>query len=221
MSDEPERAPLRMQQQEAVRRKGEEFQEAPGEAEADAVRDAFLQSAGPGPADVASALGRAEEPTQVRALSRLQRERGNAYVQRVVAEARGTPGRLVGSSQPEMVAEVLQRKGAGSALPGDARAQMEGVFGSDLGAVRVHADGEAAALNRELDSQAFTVGSDVFFAEGKYDPTSGEGQGLLAHELTHVGQQTGFLQREANPDEEEEVQRQAAPEEEEEEPKTV
>jgi hypothetical protein len=118
-----------------------------------------------------------------------------------------------------MVDEVLQRKGTGSELPSAARQQLEGHFGADLGQVRVHTDNEAANLNRELNAQAFTVGSDVFMAEGKYDPTSSEGQGLLAHELTHVGQQTGFggqgVQREAVPEEEEEVQREAAPEEEE------
>ncbi len=79
----------------------------------------------------------------------------------------------------------------------------------------------SAALNRELNAQAFTVGSDIFMAEGKYNPGSSEGQGLLAHELTHVGQQGGLggpgVQRAGNPeDEEDQVQRQAAPGEEEE-----
>src|SRR5262249_23870708 len=141
---------------------------------------------------------------------RLQQERGNAYVQRVV-EARGTPGRLVGLSQPEMVEEVVSRKGGGSPLPEGTRGQMEGFFGADLGGVRVHADGEAATLNRELDAQAFTVGSDVFFGEGKYNPTSSQGQGLLAHELTHVGQQGGFGAPEVQRAEEDEEQKGGAP----------
>ncbi len=192
------------------------FQEVPGEAEADAVRDAFLKNAGSSPADVASALSVTDSATRSRAVSRLQQERGNAYIQRVVAEARGTPGRMVGRSQPEMVDEVLQRKGSGSALPEGTRQQMEGFFGADLGGVRVHTDSNAAALSQELNAQAFTVGSDVFFSEGKYNPSSSEGQGLLAHEVTHVGQQGGFrqqgvqrqqIQREA---EEEEPQAQTA-----------
>jgi hypothetical protein len=185
------------------------------------VREAFLRGAGPNPASQASALSNAGGATRAHLVNRLQQERGNAYVQRIVAEARGTPGRLVGLSQPEMVEEVAQRKGAGSPLPEDARQQMEGHFGADLGSVRVHADGEAVTLNRELNAQAFTVGGDIFFAEGKYSPSSTEGQGLLAHELAHVGQQTGFggqtMQRQAAPEEEEQVQRQATPEEEEEE----
>lgn len=205
MSDEFDHTQFIHDQKAAVRRNPAEFQEAPGEAEADAVRDAFLKGAGPGPAGQAAALSDADGAVRARAVSRLQQERGNAYVQRVVAEARGTPGRLVGLSQPEMVDEVLQRKDSGSPLPEGARDRLESHFGADLGAVRVHADGEAAALNRELNAQAFTVGSDIFFAEGKYNPSSSEGQGLLAHELTHVGQQTGFggqaVQRQAEEEE--------------------
>jgi hypothetical protein len=117
-----------------------------------------------------------------------------------------------------MVDEVVQRKGSGSELSGDARQNLEGYFGADLGDVRVHTDNEASTLNRELNAQAFTVGSDVFMAEGKYNPTSSEGQGLLAHELTHVSQQTGFggqsVQREGVPEEEEDQVQRAAEEDE-------
>jgi hypothetical protein len=218
MSEQSERV-QRQQGESALQRRSADFDEVPGEAEADASRDAFLRGAGAEPATVASALSGADGATRSHALSRLQRERGNAYVQRVVAEARGAPGRLVGQPQSEMVGEVLQRKGPGSPLPEGTRQQMEGHFGADLGDVRVHNDGESAALNRELQAQAFTVGSDVFFAEGKYDPGSRDGQGLIAHELTHVGQQTGFggqgVQRQEGA-QEEEVQRQEGAEEEEE-----
>ncbi len=210
MSNEFEQSQLT---HDAAQRKPATFDEAPGETEADATRDAFLKGVGPQPADVASALSNADASLRTNALSRLQQERGNGYVQRVVSEARGTAGRLVGLSQPEMVDEVLQRKDAGQPLPDSARAPMETHFGADLSGVRVHADGEAASLNRELDAQAFTVGSDIFFDEGKFNPTSSEGQGLLAHELTHVGQQGGFaapsVQREAVPEEDE--QKKAAP----------
>jgi hypothetical protein len=204
MSDEFDHLQVNRQHEANVPRQTE-FQEVPGEAEADSVRDAFLKNAGQHPADVASALSGADSATKARAVNRLQQERGNAYIQRVVAESRGTPGRLVGRSQPEMVDEVLQRKGSGNPLPDDTRGQMEGFFGADMSGVRVHTDGEAATLNRELNAQAFTVGSDVFFAEGKYNPSSSEGQGLLAHELTHVGQQGGFgrqgVQRQAEEEE--------------------
>ena len=197
----------------SAQKKPPEFQEAPGETEADAVRDAFLKSAGPEPTHLGPALAIADGATRNHAVSRLQEERGNTFVQRVVAESRGTPGRLVGQSQPEMVDEVLQRKGSGGALPDGTRAKMEDHFGANLGGVRVHADSEAASLNRELNADAFTVGSDIFVAEGKYNPSSSEGQGLLAHEIAHVGQQTGFggqaVQRQVEGEEEEKKPEQA------------
>jgi hypothetical protein len=42
-----------------------------------------------------------------------------------------------------------------------------------------------------MDAQAFTHGADIYFARGKYQPGTQNGQHLLAHELTHVVQQTG------------------------------
>jgi hypothetical protein len=206
MASQASRAQVSRDVEATVKRKAAEFQEAPGEAEADAVRDAFLKGAGPEPQGVASALSGADSAARARAIGRLQRERGNAFVQRVVSESRGEPGRMVGMPQSDMVSEVQQRQGGGSPLPEGTRSQMEGFFGADMADVRVHTDGEAAALNRELSANAFTVGRDVFFSEGQFNPGSREGQATLAHELTHVTQQTGVTapatQREGAEDEE-------------------
>ena len=207
----------------SMQRKTAEFQEAAGETEAEAAREAFLKGAGQQPAEVSSALNRVDRSLRASAVTRMQKERGNGYVQRVAGKGgTGEPGRLVGLSQPEMVSEVQRRMGSGSELGGPARQNLEGHFGADLSGVRIHADNEAATLSRELNAQAFTVGSDVFMGEGKFDPTSREGQGLLAHELTHVGQQTGFAapgapvaQRAEGVEDENEVQRAADPEEDE------
>jgi hypothetical protein len=179
-------------EQSVVQREQPEFQKAPGEFEAEAARDAFLKVLPMRPEAIAARLSNVGAAARERIIRRLQQERGNAFVQRVVEAARGAPGRLVGLSQPQMVDEVQRRKGSGAPLPESSQDQMEGFFGAHLGNVRVHNDSEAQSLNRELDAQAFTVGNDMFFAEGKYDPSSREGQGLLAHELTHVGQQGGF-----------------------------
>ena len=165
------------------------FEEVPGEAEADAVRDAFLRHANSSRGGTVEAMAAAGPGTLPRVVTRLQAERGNAHVQRVVEGLRGSRGRLVGLSQAEMVAEVSRRKGAGLPLPDDTRKTMEGFFGVGLGHVRVHDNGPAVQLSRELNARAFAVGPDVFFAPGQYAPVSREGQGLLAHELTHVLQQ--------------------------------
>ncbi|HBB35198.1 MAG TPA: hypothetical protein DC064_26255 [Cyanobacteria bacterium UBA9273] len=86
-------------------------------------------------------------------------------------------------------------KAGGSPLSEEARGFMEPRFNSDFSGVRVHTGSEAVQMNQELGAQAFTHGRDVFFNQGKYNPGSTEGKLLLAHELTHVVQQTGVVQR--------------------------
>lgn len=174
-------------------RTGRRFDEVPGEAEADVVRDAYLNWASAPTRDLGTAIRLADPGTRGRVVLRLQEERGNRFVHRALTEikSRAFPGKMVGLSQAEMVGEVQSRKGAGSPLAGEVRTEMETFFGTDLGGVRVHTDDTAVQLNRELDAQAFTVGADVFFARGKFNPASRDGHGLLAHELTHVIQQTG------------------------------
>lgn len=58
-----------------------------------------------------------------------------------------------------------------------------------------HADAEAANAARDLRANAFAVGNEVYFGEGKYNPTSTKGKGLMAHELTHVVQQASGVMR--------------------------
>ncbi len=94
----------------------------------------------------------------------------------------------------ELEGRLRARQGGGHPLPEEARSAMESRFGADFDKVRVHTDGEAARLSRSLSAQAFTRGADIYFGESKYDPGSAGGQQLLAHELTHVIQQTGRIQ---------------------------
>ena len=67
---------------------------------------------------------------------------------------------------------------------------MGSALGYDVSDVRVHTSPEADELNRQLDAEAFTTGRDVFFREGTYNPHSSDGQELIAHELTHVVDQS-------------------------------
>jgi hypothetical protein len=78
----------------------------------------------------------------------------------------------------------------GQALDGGVRRFMEARFGSDFGPVRVHTDAVAGRLARQADAHAFTVGRHVFFAPGQYRSENHAGRRLLAHELTHVMQQS-------------------------------
>jgi hypothetical protein len=92
---------------------------------------------------------------------------------------------------PNIESRLAASRGSGSPLPGEVRAAMEPRFGADFGGVRVHTGGEADQLNRQLSAQAFTHGQDIYMAAGKYAPGTTAGNRLLAHELTHVVQQTG------------------------------
>jgi hypothetical protein len=89
-----------------------------------------------------------------------------------------------------VAAEIEQQSGKGSPLPAAVLAQMNSSFGMDFSKVRIHHDNAAAKLCCELNAQAFTHGLDIYFNEGKYNPESDEGRLLLAHELTHVAQQS-------------------------------
>ena len=79
----------------------------------------------------------------------------------------------------------------GSSLDNDTKELMESQFGYDFTNVRIHTDERASKSAQELNAHAYTLGKDVVFGVGRYQPTSSEGQRLLAHELTHVVQQLG------------------------------
>jgi hypothetical protein len=79
----------------------------------------------------------------------------------------------------------------GEPLPDGVRTTMEGRFGRDLGAVRVHTGAAAAESAATLDASAYTVGRHMVFGAGRFAPATPPGAHLLAHELTHVVQQEG------------------------------
>lgn len=86
-------------------------------------------------------------------------------------------------------------KGGGQKLNGKAKNEMESGFGADFSNVNIHTDGKAAEMSDQIGAQAFTHGNDVYFNQGKFDPSSTEGKHLLAHELTHTIQQSGMVQK--------------------------
>lgn len=88
---------------------------------------------------------------------------------------------------PAVVHDVLRAPGA--PLAPSARSFLEPRFGRDFGHVRVHTDGRAAESARAIGARAYTLGRDIVFGRGEYDPGSAAGRRLLAHELEHVRQQ--------------------------------
>ncbi|MBK4728592.1 DUF4157 domain-containing protein [Oxynema sp. CENA135] len=94
-------------------------------------------------------------------------------------------------AQPAIETSIEQARGSGHPLDETVREPMENAFANDFSQVKVHHDAPSDRLNRSLNARAFTTGSDIFFKQGEYNPNSSGGQQLLAHELTHVVQQTG------------------------------
>jgi Domain of unknown function (DUF4157) len=83
------------------------------------------------------------------------------------------------------------------------RQDMEQGFGYDFSRVRVHAGAAAEQSARDVNAQAYTVEHDIVFSAGRFVPGTHEGRRLIAHELTHVVQQTELhtprLQRQYSP----------------------
>jgi hypothetical protein len=91
------------------------------------------------------------------------------------------------SAAPHSVRETLRSRG--QPLDADTRAYFEPRYGHDFSRVRVHTDHQAGESARAVDAAAYTVGSQIAFAEGRYRPGTAAGRCLLAHELAHVAQQ--------------------------------
>ena len=89
---------------------------------------------------------------------------------------------------PAATREVLASEG--EPLQAEARAKLESGLGQDLGHVRVHRDARAGHSARSMGAQAYTVGHHMVFGENRYAPQTDSGMELLAHEATHVVQQS-------------------------------
>ncbi len=121
---------------------------------------------------------------------RMQQSQGNAAVRRMLVQ-RAAAGKDGGPIDDDVTHQINSARGGGQALDATAAEKIGGTMGADFSDVHVHTDAHADSLNRQLSAKAFTTGSDIFFQQGAYQPSSSEGQHLLAHELTHVVQQSG------------------------------
>ncbi|KAA3662474.1 MAG: DUF4157 domain-containing protein [Chloroflexi bacterium] len=76
---------------------------------------------------------------------------------------------------------------------------------NDLNLVRIHTDSKAAKSAQAVNALAYTVGTNIVFDSGQYAPNTRSGDSLIAHELTHVVQQSqsnsrnNLIQRLVNP----------------------
>lgn len=106
-----------------------------------------------------------------------------------------------GATAPASVNQTLTS--AGRPLDPATRAFMEPRFGQDFSHVRVHSDAAAAQSAHDVNAKAYTVGNNIVFGSGSFAPQTDAGRQLIAHELTHVVQQTGAsgaaIQRQPDP----------------------
>ena len=150
---------------------------------------------GSSPQHLARVLRRVSPTHQSQLLRQCQRDYGNAYVQRLISQTQrdGTESfdhsaHTVPQDQEIAQTAPLIPPGQGQPLPLEHRVPFEHALAHPLGHVRIHTGSTEDRAAREIQAQAFTVGSDIYFPSDAPEPGTASGDRLLGHELTHVVQ---------------------------------
>jgi hypothetical protein len=203
-SSSPEPPPAIIQPKLTIGAPGDKY-----EQEADRVAQQVVQRihmpkpAAPSPAQPASAVQREPNPIQhdLQLQPLVQREEvaeEDELQMKPILQRKTEAGAVDAST--ELESAIQQSRGSGQPMADTIRQPMEHAFGNvDFSGVKVHTDSQSDQLNRSIQAKAFTTGQDIFFRQGAYQPGNSGGQELLAHELTHVVQQNGYLSRSALP----------------------
>ena len=109
-----------------------------------------------------------------------QKERTSAQMQRAAIGGESV------NEVPPIVHEVL--RSSGQPLDANTRSFFEPRFAHDFSRIRVHTDVKAAESAQAVRALAYTVGSNIVFGAGRYQPGIAVGMNLLAHELAHTVQ---------------------------------
>lgn len=123
-----------------------------------------------------------------RLAARIVQSGGSDTAVRVMRESSDT---LAGRTAPNYVADAITSPGA--PLADETRRTMEAGFGHDFSGVRVHTNATASRATAAVGASAYTIGSDIVFGAGRYQPGNQQGDRLIAHELVHVLQQRDAL----------------------------
>lgn len=140
------------------------------------------------------AIGSANDPLEAEADSMADRVMnssvgaGPSSTNTAPALRRKPNGDIPPIEAPSIVHEALHSPS--QPLEAETRAFMEPRVGRDLSSVRIHTGPRAADSARAIDARAYTVGPDIVFASGAYEPRTHSGRRLIAHELSHTLQQT-------------------------------
>lgn len=163
------------------------------EAEADSMADKVMRLAEPSQDSITPA-GQSVQKCDCDKEDTIQRKSLSDDITPLIQ--RTSYGKGSGSTAPSHVENnINSSRGGGSIMDNSTRNFMESRFGADFSNVRIHTGSQAVQMSRELNAQAFTVGNDIYFNQGKYAPGSDNGKHLLAHELTHTLQQGGIKRK--------------------------
>ncbi|HEU4322850.1 MAG TPA: DUF4157 domain-containing protein [Roseiflexaceae bacterium] len=104
------------------------------------------------------------------------------------AERSATVG--VGPVEPHVEDRIAALRGRGQPLPASEQTFFSERIGHSFADVRIHNDSESDNFAQSLGAEAFTTGSDIVFRQGAFSSGDTRSRRLVAHELTHVIQQT-------------------------------
>ncbi|MGC6492317.1 MAG: DUF4157 domain-containing protein, partial [Myxococcota bacterium] len=121
--------------------------------------------------------------TRVDMVSRL----GNQAMASMMASRDEADASDVAADANALAQEKIAQSG-GQALPSELASRMTAALGVDVSHTTIHTDAAAAEAAENLNAHAFAMGSDIYFAQGMYQPGTPAGDELIAHELTHVVQ---------------------------------
>jgi hypothetical protein len=139
-------------------------------------------------------IGPVDDPLEREADTVADRVIGGAVAnQRSGAEPRG------GGPAVADVQNVVESglSSGGERLAGPLRDEMEQKLGFDFSRVRVHTNSSASLSTEKISAKAYASGPNIVFRSGAYQPGNASGKWLLAHELAHVAQQGGAVERDA------------------------
>lgn len=153
----------------------------PEEREADALADRVMRTGDSTPSPLT--ISRPSEMLSRACCSNCAKEDDDGKISRKAGD-----GAVVARQKVETAFDAIA--GGGRPLGEAERSFFEPRFGHDFSAVRIHTDGPANRAASGIGALAYTDGSQIAFASGRYQFGTVSGRRLLAHELAHVVQHT-------------------------------
>jgi hypothetical protein len=171
------RSNVRVQPKLQINQPGDQY-----EQEADAMADKVMRMSDN---EVAKSSYKNSEVTVQRKCAECEKEDEEKKIQRKENSS------STRSFVPTIVHDVLNSS-SGKSMDNSTRSFMESRFNHDFSNVKIHDNNLAAESAGSINSLAYTFENHIVFNNDRYSPNTESGKRLLAHELTHVIQQSGM-----------------------------